>query len=67
MLPLTRVRRTIVGRFGAVAQTTPLPPRVSQGVLDGLPGQSHARACLLDHAAQLRDAVGELLAATCFR
>ena len=23
--------------------------------------QSHARACLLDHAAQLRDAVGELL------
>ena len=39
-----------------------LPPRVSQRVLDGLPGQSHARACLLDDAAQLRDAVGELLA-----
>jgi hypothetical protein len=39
-----------------------LPPRVSQRVLDGLPGQSHARASLLDHAAQLRDAVEELLA-----
>jgi hypothetical protein len=30
-------------------------------VLEGLPGQSHPRACLLDHAAQLREAVGELL------
>jgi len=38
-----------------------LPPQVSQRVLEGLPGQSHPRACLLDHAAQLRDAVGELL------
>jgi len=37
------------------------PPRVAQRVLEGLPGQSHARACLLDHAAELRDAVGELL------
>jgi hypothetical protein len=36
-------------------------PAVSLRVLDGLPGQSHARACLLDHAAQLRDAVGDLL------
>jgi hypothetical protein len=36
-------------------------PQVAQRVLDGLPGQSHARACLLDHVAQLRDAVGELL------
>ena len=27
----------------------------------GLPGQSHARACLLDHAAELRDALAELL------
>jgi hypothetical protein len=26
-----------------------------------LAGQLHARACLLDHAAELRDAVGELL------
>jgi hypothetical protein len=30
-------------------------------VLDGLPGQSHARACLLDHAAQLRYVLGDLL------
>jgi hypothetical protein len=37
------------------------PPRVAQRVLEGLPGQSHARACLFDHAAELRDAVGELL------
>lgn len=37
------------------------PPQIAQRVLDGLPGQSHARACLLDHAAQLRDAVEELL------
>jgi hypothetical protein len=36
-------------------------PQVSQRVLAGLPGQSHARACLLDHAAQLREAVEELL------
>ena len=36
-------------------------PQIAQRVLDELPGQSHARACLLDHAAQLRDAVGELL------
>jgi hypothetical protein len=36
-------------------------PQVAQRVLGGLPGQSHARACLLDHAAQLRDALGELL------
>ena len=38
------------------------PPHVAQRVLEGLPGQSHARACLLDHAAQLRDVLGELLA-----
>jgi hypothetical protein len=36
-------------------------PPCDHGVLEGLPGQSHARACLLDHAAELRDAVGELL------
>jgi hypothetical protein len=35
-------------------------PQVAQRVLGGLPGQSHARACLLDHAAELRDALGEL-------
>jgi hypothetical protein len=32
-----------------------------QRVLEGLPGQWHARACLLDHAAELRGALGELL------
>jgi hypothetical protein len=37
------------------------PPRVAQRVLSGLPGRSHARACLLDHAAELGDAFGELL------
>jgi hypothetical protein len=37
------------------------PPRVAQRVLEGLAGQSHARACLLDHAAELRDALAELL------
>jgi hypothetical protein len=36
-------------------------PVIAQRVLEGLPGQSHARACLLDHAAELRDALGELL------
>jgi hypothetical protein len=35
--------------------------QVAQRVLEGLPGQSHVRACLLDHAAELRDALGELL------
>lgn len=32
----------------------------SQRVLSGLTGQSHARACLLDHAAELRDVLAEL-------
>ena len=35
-------------------------PQVAQRVLEGMAGQSHARACLLDHAAELRDALGEL-------
>lgn len=35
------------------------PPHVAQRVLAGLPGQTHARACLLDHTAQLRDVLGE--------
>jgi hypothetical protein len=30
-------------------------------VLGGLPGTSHPRACLLDHAAELRATVEELL------
>jgi hypothetical protein len=36
-------------------------PAIAQRVLAGLPGQSHARACLLDHAAELRGALEELL------
>ena len=37
-------------------------PRGSRsGFSKACPGQSHARACLLDHAAELRDALGELL------
>ena len=37
------------------------PRQVAQRVLEGVAGQSHARACLLDHAAELRDTLGELL------
>ena len=37
------------------------PGRLPQRVLEALAGQSHARACLLDHAAELRDALAELL------
>ena len=37
------------------------PRQLAQRVLEGLAGQSHARACLLDHAAELRDTLGELL------
>jgi hypothetical protein len=32
----------------------------AQRVLAGLPGQSHPRACLLDHAAELRAVLAEL-------
>jgi hypothetical protein len=35
-------------------------PAFTQRVLAGLPGQSHPRACLLDHAAELRTMLGEL-------
>jgi hypothetical protein len=48
----------------AVSQLRLLPGRprqVAQRVLEDLAGQSHARACLLDHAAELRDTLGELL------
>ena len=37
------------------------PRQVAQRVLEALAGQSHARAYLLDHAAELRDTLGELL------
>jgi hypothetical protein len=36
-------------------------PAFAQRALEGLPGSSHARACLLDHAAELRSALEELL------
>ena len=35
--------------------------RFHQQVLNGLPGTSHPRACLLDHAAELRGALEDLL------
>jgi hypothetical protein len=37
------------------------PGRFSQRMLGAMPGETHARACLLDHAAELRDALDELL------
>ena len=36
-------------------------PVIAQRVLEGLPGSSHARACLLDHAAELQAALEQLL------
>jgi hypothetical protein len=36
-------------------------PAIAQCVLAGLPGVSYARACLLDHAAELRGGLEELL------
>jgi hypothetical protein len=36
--------------------------RFTQRVLGALPGASHARACLLDHAAELRLTLEEVLA-----
>lgn len=38
------------------------PAEFSQRMLDVMPGQTHARACLLDHAAELRARLEELLA-----
>lgn len=37
------------------------PAEFSQRMLDVMPGQTHARACLLDHAAELRGRLEELL------
>lgn len=37
------------------------PARFSQRMLEAMAGEAHARACLIDHAAELRDAVDELL------
>jgi len=37
------------------------PPQVAQRGLEGLAGQAQSRAYLLDHAAELRDALDELL------
>jgi hypothetical protein len=33
---------------------------LSSSTISGLTGQSYVRACVLDHAAELRDALGEL-------
>jgi hypothetical protein len=33
----------------------------SQRMLEAMPGATHPRACLLDHAAELRDALDDLL------
>jgi len=33
----------------------------AQRIIERMPGQTHARACLLDHVAEVRDAVAELL------
>ena len=37
------------------------PPVFSQRILEVMPGQTHARACLLDHAAELHALLDELL------
>ena len=36
------------------------PAMFAQRMIEAMPGETHARACLLDHAAELRDAVDEL-------
>ena len=33
----------------------------AQRIIERMPGQTHARACLLDHAAEVKDALEELL------
>jgi hypothetical protein len=38
------------------------PARFSQRLLEVMPGQTHARACLLDHAAELRAVLAEFFA-----
>ena len=37
------------------------PGRFRQRIIERMPGQTHARACLLDHAAEVRDALDELI------
>lgn len=37
------------------------PGSFAQRIIERMPGQTHARACLLDHAAEVRDALEELL------
>ena len=37
------------------------PSGFRQRIIERMPGQTHARACLLDHAAELRDAFEELI------
>ena len=37
------------------------PSEFRQRIIERMPGQTHARACLLDHAAEVRDALEELI------
>ena len=37
------------------------PGSFTQRIIERMAGQTHARACLLDHAAELRDALDELM------
>ena len=37
------------------------PDAFRQRIIERMPGQTHARACLLDHAAEVRDALEELI------
>ena len=37
------------------------PGVFAQRVIEAMPGETHARACLLDHAAEVRDALDELI------
>ena len=53
-----------VGGPTAVSHLRSSPGRPSsfrQRIIEQMAGQTHARACLLDHAAELRDALGELI------
>ncbi len=51
-----------LGAETAVSHMSLVPgwrPRFSQRLLAGMAGETHARACLLDHAAELQATLGE--------
>jgi hypothetical protein len=53
-----------VGGPTAVSHLRSSPGRASrfrQRIIERMAGQTHARACLLDHAAELRDALDEVI------